>query len=125
MARSLRRVGWAALLAAGCGSTSPPPAGPVPAGPSERAADPGLVSSNVLRGDYAGSRSCAPCHAELYQRWSASPMRRMTRLAESATIAAPFDGRVFHFKGDSVALEQHEGRRYMRVASQRSGDHLY
>ena len=36
-----------------------------------------VVSSNVTRADYAGSEACAPCHAEIYDRWKGSPMRRM------------------------------------------------
>src|SRR4051794_9277853 len=110
------------MLAAACGpvvAPAPPPSPPPPV------SDPHVVSSNVLRGDYAGSAACAPCHAELYARWSASPMRNMTRLVADATPRAPFDGSTFHFKGDSVTMEEHEGRRYMRLVTQKAGASLY
>jgi predicted CXXCH cytochrome family protein len=76
------------------------------------------VASNVERRDYAGSAACALCHADIYARWQASPMRRMTRLAAAGgeqPIRAPFDGTVIDFKGDHITVEEHEGRRYMRV----------
>lgn len=52
-------------------------------------------------------------------------MRRMTRIASEAAIRAPFDGSVFHFKGDAVTMEEHGGRRYMRLSSQKAGTVLY
>src|ERR1700722_1194072 len=98
-----------ALVAGACRASAPPPPPPPPA-----AIAPRLVSSNVERRDYAGSAACAPCHSEIYDKWSASPMRRMTRLASAdAAIHAPFDGTVLRFKGDRVTVEEHEGRRYM------------
>lgn len=87
--------------------------------------DPTVVSSNILRGDYAGSAACASCHAEIYKRWSDSPMRRMTRLASETVPRAPFDGTTFRFKGESVRMEEREGRRYMRVFTQKTGSALY
>jgi predicted CXXCH cytochrome family protein len=115
----------AAILAAACGPAVAPPSA-LPA----RAAlagvdDEHLVASNILRGDYAGSASCAPCHAAIYARWSASPMRRMTRLASDTVPRAPFDGARLDFKGDSVTTEEHAGRRYMRVVTQKNGTALY
>ncbi len=109
----------AALVAAGCRASAPPPPPP----PPPAAIAPRLVSSNVERRDYAGSAACAPCHSEIYEKWSASPMRRMTRAADAAR--APFDGSTFHFKGDRVTMEEHEGRRYMRVDSQALGAQLF
>ena len=106
----------AAALLAGCRASAPPPPSPP---------EPRVVTSNVERRDYAGSAACAPCHSEIHDRWKASPMRRMTRLAEGAPIRAPFDGTVFRFKGDQVTLEAHEGRRYVRVSSQAAGDQLF
>jgi predicted CXXCH cytochrome family protein len=52
-------------------------------------------------------------------------MRRMTRAAPDAAIRAPFDGAVFRFKGDAVALEEHDGRKYMRITTQKAGTMLY
>src|SRR5690349_6358824 len=107
-----------ALVAAGCRGASPPPPPPAPAAR--------VVASNVERRDYAGSAACAPCHSEIYDRWKASPMRRMTRRSEAdGAVRAPFDGAAFHFKGDTVTVEEHEGRRYMRVASQANGAQLF
>jgi predicted CXXCH cytochrome family protein len=113
----------AAILAAACGPAVAP-APPLPPG-APRAVATNLVASNILRGDYAGSASCAPCHAAIHARWSTSPMRRMTRLASETVPRAPFDGTTFHFKGDSVTMEEHEGRRYMRVVTQKAGESLY
>jgi predicted CXXCH cytochrome family protein len=76
------RALWLAVLLA-CGGK--------PAAPGAPAND-RVVSSNVLREDYAGSETCADCHAEIYKAWAASPMRNMTRDAATATIRAPFDG---------------------------------
>lgn len=115
-------------LAAGCGASSARHPGEGRAVADRAAAsaeEASLVRSNILRGDYAGSRACAGCHAEIYAKWEASPMRRMTRLAPEARIEAPFDGRVFRFKGDSVTLEERSGRKYMRLETQRSGATIY
>ena len=79
------------------------------------------VTSNVTRGDYAGSDACASCHADVFARWKASPMREMTRAIEHARIAAPFDGSRFEFMGDAAVLSTHEGRRYLRLVP-RSGE---
>jgi predicted CXXCH cytochrome family protein len=113
----------AALLAAACRTAAPSPP------PDAKVPDARVVGSNVERRDYAGSAACASCHSEIYDRWKTSPMRRMTRLSgegpDGAAIRAPFDGTVFRFKGDQVTMEAHEGRRYMRVASQAGGDQLF
>jgi predicted CXXCH cytochrome family protein len=106
-----------ALLAAGCRTPAPPPAPPPP--------EARVVSSNVERRDYAGSAACAPCHSEIYDKWKASPMHRMTRLDAADAVQAPFDGSTFHFKGDQVTFEAREGRRYMRVQSEAGGAQLF
>jgi predicted CXXCH cytochrome family protein len=113
----------AAVLAVACGPAvaPPPPPQPIPVAP----VDPTSVSSNILREDYVGSAACAPCHAAIYERWSKSPMRRMTRLLSDVVPHAPFDGTTFRFKGDSVRMEEHDGRRYMRVFTQKSGSSLF
>jgi predicted CXXCH cytochrome family protein len=130
----------AIVLAAGCGAAPAPAGAPSTAAPLSPG--PSVVHSNVLRADYAGSRACAACHSDIYARWEASPMRRMTRLASpsmgappgspgagpippEAAIQAPFDGSVFRFKGDAVTMEEHGGRKYMRLASQKAGAALY
>ena len=73
------------------------------------------MKSNVERQDYAGSASCEVCHSEIYKKWAASPMRRMTRLPSPSHGEPPFDGRAFHFKGDTVTLSTHDEARFMRV----------
>ncbi len=84
-----------------------------------------VVKSNVLRADYAGSAACERCHGAIYAEFMKSHMHNMTRLATDVTVRAPFDGQVFHFRGDSVTMEDHDGRRYMRVDTKRSGEELF
>jgi predicted CXXCH cytochrome family protein len=81
--------------------------------------------SNVLRGDYAGSESCASCHAAIYEAWRRSPMHNMTRLPADAAVRAPFDGGTFRFKQDSAVLDARGGERFMRLSSSAFGEHLY
>ena len=77
-----------------------------------------FVTSNITRADYAGSQACQRCHTKIFARWSGSPMRNMTRLESSHRApAAPFDGRSFRFKDDSVELFTTAGVRYMRIRS--------
>jgi len=104
------------------------------AGGAERAAPPAEltaalgaspVTSNVLREDHAGADTCVRCHAGHARAWEASPMRRMTRLGDVDTIATPFDGRVFTFKGETVTLVTHEGRRYMVMDAARPEAPVY
>lgn len=127
--RLLPRALVVSLAVAACARRAAPPAPPAPsAATAPLAPDPRLVTSNVERRDYAGSAVCAPCHAEIYDKWAASPMRRMTRLeadARASPARAPFDGAVFHFKGDRVTMEEHEGRRYMRVEAQGRAPQLF
>lgn len=111
----------AIVLAACAGSGGPtePPASPrARAGPAPK------LISNVERRDYAGSEACRPCHAAMVETFLDSPMHRMTRLAPNLD-RAPFDGRRFGFKGDSVDLYAKGGRGYMRVRSRFDGDALY
>ena len=84
-----------------------------------------LVTSNILRGDYAGSVECSDCHSDIYNAWLQSPMHRMTRNSESAVIRAPFSGTVFRFKGDQVVMEKRDGHRYMRLRTRAKGESLY
>ena len=110
----------AAVLAASC-AHPPPPAAPakVPRPPHAP------TQSNVLRTDYVGSSACAPCHAKETEAWARSPMHRMTRLPDAPDVHTPFDGRAMHFKGDTVTLESHEGRRFVRIAHAGVPDQLY
>jgi predicted CXXCH cytochrome family protein len=109
----------AAVTGAGCGATRPARelAAPGP-GPTH-------VASNVVRGDYAGSARCEPCHREIHAAWERSPMHRMTRVPETADVRAPFDGRVFRFKDDTARVAEVDGARFVQLTSATFGDHLY
>jgi predicted CXXCH cytochrome family protein len=72
--------------------------------------------SNVLRADYAGSEACAGCHAQIYEAWQRAPMHRMTRDLRLTEVSAPFDGRSLRLGGDVATLEQHDGRRFVRLS---------
>jgi predicted CXXCH cytochrome family protein len=85
----------------------------------------GVVTSNILRKDYAGSDACEPCHPAIHEAFMASPMHRMTRHADGPAVKAPFDGDVFRFKDDRVTMEEHDGRRYMRVEVKSAAPRLY
>jgi predicted CXXCH cytochrome family protein len=82
-------------------------------------------TSNILRGDYAGSQSCAPCHPAVYAAWQTSPMHNMTRLPGSAVVRAPFDGSEYRYKADRARFERRGSERYVDVRSPEFGDHLY
>src|SRR4051794_41861016 len=106
------------MLGAHCGATHPasPRAGTaVAVGTSGAGA---RVGSNILRGDYAGSDSCARCHADIFSAWRSSPMHLMTRLPAGAGIPAPFaagggqPAPTFRFKDDTARLLQRGGERY-------------
>ncbi len=93
--------------------------------PTTSKSAPGVVRSNITRTDYAGSKACESCHAEIYATWMRAPMHNMTRLPASVAAGAPFDGRTFHFKNDSATLETKNGERFMRVDSQKEGSSTY
>lgn len=73
-------------------------------------------SSNVLRGDYAGSEKCATCHASIYASWQRSPMHRMTRDLATTEISAPFDGRGLKLGRDEAKLETRDGQRFLSLS---------
>lgn len=77
----------------------------------------GLVASNVLRADYAGSRACEDCHAAIWASWARSAMRGMTRDAKDAQIRAPFDGARLRVGPDEVEMATEGGGRVMRVTT--------
>jgi len=79
------------------------------------------VRSNVERADYAGSRVCSGCHADIASAWARSPMHRMTRSARGAEVRAPFDGTRWAFKDDAVILEQRGAERFLRIESASRG----
>lgn len=81
------------------------------------AGDTRVVASNVLRADYAGSRTCEDCHEAQFASWQHSPMRNMTRDAATATIRAPFDGVSIRVGTDTATMEMQGGARFVRVAT--------
>ena len=104
---------WIAVLA-GCRAPAVAPAvapGGQPAG--------ARVASNILRGDYAGSRACADCHGPIYASWEASAMRGMTRDATTAVIRAPFDGAMLQIGGDTATMTMRGGERVVEVVTAR------
>jgi len=121
-ARYWPRLALGAILACllGCGGAKP-----LAAGTARARASGGEVTNNVERSSYAGSRACEPCHADVTAAWARSPMHRMTRLAETAEIQAPFDGRSFRFKDDVATFETVDGARFVRLDTKRSGVQLY
>ncbi|HEX9294180.1 MAG TPA: cytochrome c3 family protein [Polyangiaceae bacterium] len=52
-------------------------------------------------------------------------MHRMTRVAETADLRAPFDGRTFRFKEDAVKLTRAANDRFVAISSRSFGDHVY
>ena len=106
----------AVLLGSAC--RAPERVGALPSQPQE-------TRSNILRADYVGSAACASCHPEVFARWAASPMRKMTRDPERAEIRAPFMGETFTFKSDQVTLFREGPFRFVRLVSAREGEHLF
>jgi len=107
---------WFVVVALAACRVSPPGA---PAAPplTGAGASGSVVASNILRGDYVGSRACADCHGEIYTSWEASAMRGMTRDARTAVIRAPFDGASLRLGGDTCTMETRGGQRMMRVVT--------
>jgi predicted CXXCH cytochrome family protein len=119
----------AAASGARCGATHPAASrsGATVVGTSDARAG-SWVSSNILRDDYAGSESCARCHADIYSAWRSSPMHLMTRVPAGAAIHAPFEsgsGAMFRFKEDAARLVDRDGARYVELTSAQFGDHRY
>jgi predicted CXXCH cytochrome family protein len=114
----VRRLAITCLALLGCASPAPAPRPSTPRPPS-------LVTSNILRADYAGSRACADCHANLFREQQRSPMHNMTRLPAAAEVQAPFAGELFRFKDDSVRMLTVGGERFMRVESGSFGTHTF
>ncbi len=112
-----RRIGLVSTLAAIACRTSTPPN--PPSGQAPR-----LVTSNVLRADYAGSQTCGDCHADVFAKWEQSPMRNMTRDAATATIRAPFDNARLTIGSDTAVMETQNGVRFVRLTT-RDGERRF
>ncbi|HEY2744623.1 MAG TPA: cytochrome c3 family protein [Polyangia bacterium] len=102
-----------ALLCSTC-ARAPLPATKTITAPT--AAMPALVASNILRGDYAGSKACQGCHPDEYDKFMTAPMHNMTRLPSAGVPAAPFDS-VFRFKDDEVRFATRGDDRLMTIVS--------
>jgi len=83
-----------------------------------------VIASNILRGDYAGSKACSDCHHEIYEQWAASPMRNMTRDAAAATIRAPFSGATLRVGEETATMTTEGGQRIIAVAGPK-GTHRF
>ncbi len=114
-----------AALGAHCGATHPSPSRSGAAAVAGATTVGTRVRSNILRDDYAGSDSCARCHAEIHAAWRGSPMRLMTRTPAGAAVHAPFDGATFRFKDDTARLVERDGARHIDLTSAQYGDHRY
>jgi predicted CXXCH cytochrome family protein len=114
-----------ALLAAACFAACGGSAGAPKSAALAMSGGPGEPHSNLRRADYAGSASCAPCHAKEYDAWQRSPMRRMTRSLAQTSVHAPFDGRSFTFKTDEAWMEQRDGRDFIRLRPADADERLY
>ncbi|HEX5064439.1 MAG TPA: cytochrome c3 family protein [Kofleriaceae bacterium] len=104
-----------ALVLAACGR---------PASPARVTPSGDVIASNMLRGDYAGSKACSDCHHDIYEAWAASPMRNMTRDAATATIRAPFTGTQLKVGTDTATMLTEGQTRYMRV-DDANGSHRF
>lgn len=85
----------------------------------------GFVTSNILREDYAGMDACARCHVQRAAHFGQSAMRNMTRVGTASSIATPFDGSVFEFKGETARLYEEAGERFVELDSERTGKVVY
>jgi len=121
-----------AALGAHCGAARPKPSRSGTDVAAATGADT-RTRSNILRGDYAGSESCARCHADIYSAWRGSPMHLMTRLpaGQAVRVHTPFAGAdgssavTFRFKDDTARLSERDGVRYVDLTSAQFGDHRY
>lgn len=103
----------AMVIAGGAGCGVRPASAPTP-GPTPSTSP--IVSSNVLRRDYAGSRACEPCHDEEYGKFMRAPMHNMTRVPDAGVPAAPWSGS-FRFKDDRVRFEENGRHKVMVIES--------
>jgi predicted CXXCH cytochrome family protein len=67
--------------------------------------------------DYVGSKACAPCHQEVYDRWERSLHIHMTKPVADATIVGDFSGAA-RLKSHGRAFEfgRADGKPFMRVS---------
>jgi predicted CXXCH cytochrome family protein len=107
-----------ASISAACGAPARNASAPAPVAVS-------TVKSNVRFADYAGTKTCARCHAPYVETWMRSPMHNMTREVKLADVKGPFDGTVFRLREDAVRLEAAGADRFMTITSKRFGNGIY
>jgi predicted CXXCH cytochrome family protein len=116
-------VGGATI--AGCRDRAPAHSALREPRPTSASGHTGEVLSNITRGDYAGSKSCEPCHTREYATWLDSPMHRMTRDLQQTQIAASFDDGNFEFRNDHASLRRAQGERFMLLRPETGKETLY
>jgi hypothetical protein len=105
------------VVAVACSACARAPVAAISTAPAATAKKaPALVASNILRGDYAGSKACQGCHADEYDKFMAAPMHNMTRLPSAGVPEAPFEG-VFRFKDDEIRFATRGDDRLMTIVS--------
>lgn len=97
------RVIIAAFLLAGC-ERAPPDASDAP---GARTAHP--VAS------YAGSQSCATCHAKEHEAWRGSQHAQAMQHATAETVLGRFDGARFAYNGITSTFFKRDGKYFVRT----------
>jgi hypothetical protein len=69
--------------------------------------------------------ACARCHADIYAKWLATPVRNMTRDPERATIRAPLAGETHRLKGDRATMFRVRDDRFVRIVWADASKRLY
>ncbi|MCC9606714.1 multiheme c-type cytochrome [Blastopirellula sediminis] len=69
----------------------------------------------VAADGYVGSKSCLECHAAQCKSWDASHHRRMTQLADSESILAPFDGRTMTLYDQDYRVFERDGQHWIEM----------
>ena len=106
---------FASLAASASCGASPRDAGPARASSATRARVALRDGSNVAFQDYVGSAACASCHADIAQRFAASPMHNMTRMSASAKSFAPWSGEGVTLGDDTATLTANGGERFVTI----------
>jgi predicted CXXCH cytochrome family protein len=89
----------------------------VVAAPSAAAA--ATAAPRYGRGDtheYLGSKACARCHQEVYDRWEQSLHIRMTKPIAEATVVSDFNGARLTAHGRSFEFGRRDGKPFMKVS---------
>ncbi|MFI4874833.1 MAG: cytochrome c3 family protein [Blastopirellula sp. JB062] len=73
------------------------------------------LPQQVAADGYVGSKSCLECHAEQCQSWNASHHRRMTQLATSDAVLAPFDGRTMTLYDQAYRVERRDDQYWVEM----------